>query len=227
MLVRKEKHAPHARRGHPHPAQVGTVVSELAVGRSVSPHSSRRGDVRPGLLTGARDCRNTASRPRAVVNSSWERFSRARSRIRSIAAPRRTQERIAARSMMFGMSKGRLTSRSGRRSRWTARAARRCARSRPGSGAARRRSRGSLPATGSTAAGIGRPARTPLAYDRASRAQAAPAFGCSSRLRVRGAGVPTQRLKAWMISPGTHPVHMRTENSPVRPTLANTKIPGK
>ena len=26
------------------------------------------------------DCQNTASRPRAVVNTSWDRFSRARSR---------------------------------------------------------------------------------------------------------------------------------------------------
>jgi len=50
------------------------------------------------------DCQNTASRPRAVVNTSWERFSRPRSRTRSIAAPRRTQERIATCSTISGSS---------------------------------------------------------------------------------------------------------------------------
>ena len=32
MLVSKEKHPPHARRRHPHPAQVGTAVRELTMG---------------------------------------------------------------------------------------------------------------------------------------------------------------------------------------------------
>jgi len=50
------------------------------------------------------DCQNTASRPGAVVNTSSERFSRARSRIRSIAAPRRTQERTGTRSTIRGCS---------------------------------------------------------------------------------------------------------------------------
>lgn len=48
------------------------------------------------------DCQKTASRPRAVVNTNCEPFSRPRSRIRSIAAPRRMQERSGARSTLSG-----------------------------------------------------------------------------------------------------------------------------
>ena len=38
------------------------------------------------------------------VNTSWERFSRGRSSTRSIATPRRWQERIGTRSMISGSS---------------------------------------------------------------------------------------------------------------------------
>ena len=48
------------------------------------------------------DCQNTTSRPRAVVNTICERFSRARSRTTSMAAPRRTHDRTAARSTISG-----------------------------------------------------------------------------------------------------------------------------
>ena len=44
------------------------------------------------------DCQNTSSRPRAVVKTSWERFSRARSATISIAAPRRAHDRNGTRS---------------------------------------------------------------------------------------------------------------------------------
>src|SRR6266498_4187001 len=48
------------------------------------------------------DCQNTASRPRAVVNTNCERFSRLRFRSKSTVAPRRTQERTGTRSTMSG-----------------------------------------------------------------------------------------------------------------------------
>lgn len=44
------------------------------------------------------DCQKTTSRPRARVSTSWERFSLARSSTRSIAGPRRVQDRTAWRS---------------------------------------------------------------------------------------------------------------------------------
>jgi hypothetical protein len=48
------------------------------------------------------DCQNTTSRSRAVVNTIWERFSRLRSSTRSIAAPRRLQDRSGTRSTISG-----------------------------------------------------------------------------------------------------------------------------
>src|SRR5450631_902092 len=50
------------------------------------------------------DCQKTASRPRALVKTIWERLSRPRSRTRSMAAPRRTQDRRPTRSTRSGVS---------------------------------------------------------------------------------------------------------------------------
>jgi hypothetical protein len=49
------------------------------------------------------DCQKTALRSRALVKPIWERFSRPLSRTRSMAAPRRTQDRRPARSTMSGL----------------------------------------------------------------------------------------------------------------------------
>jgi hypothetical protein len=46
------------------------------------------------------DCQNTTSRPRALVNTIWERLSRLRSRTTSMA--RRTHDRSRVRSTMSG-----------------------------------------------------------------------------------------------------------------------------
>jgi hypothetical protein len=61
-----------------------------------------------GVVTFGRAClrvrgdyQNTASRPRAVVNTSWERFSRARSRIRSSSLAH-----LAGRWSRFGVVPG-------------------------------------------------------------------------------------------------------------------------
>ena len=48
------------------------------------------------------DCQNTTSRPRALVNTSWDRFSRPRSSTRSMAAPRRAHDRSGTCSTMSG-----------------------------------------------------------------------------------------------------------------------------
>lgn len=64
-----------------------------------------------GVRTPGRDClavrglcQNTTSRPRAVVKTSWERFSRDRAATTSIAAPRRRQERSSTDSTIAGSS---------------------------------------------------------------------------------------------------------------------------
>ena len=50
------------------------------------------------------DCQNTASRPRAVVKTSWDRFSRNRAATMSMAAPRRMHDCSGTRSTISGSS---------------------------------------------------------------------------------------------------------------------------
>jgi hypothetical protein len=47
-------------------------------------------------------CQQMTSRPRALAKTNCDRFSRERSSTRSMAAPRRTHERMATRSTMSG-----------------------------------------------------------------------------------------------------------------------------
>ena len=70
------------------------------ISRSASPPARAVGSATFGraCLRVRGDCQNTMSRPRAVVKTSCERFSRARSATTSIAAPRRTHDRNGTRS---------------------------------------------------------------------------------------------------------------------------------
>ena len=80
-------------RGHRlSPAQLHTDL--LALGLTVEPVTDADA-VRA-------DCQKITSRPRALANTNIERASRPRSRIRSIAAPCRAQERTGTRSMISG-----------------------------------------------------------------------------------------------------------------------------
>jgi hypothetical protein len=52
------------------------------------------------------DCQKITSRPRVLVNTSWERCSRVRSSTRSMAAPRRRQERTGTCSSTSALAGG-------------------------------------------------------------------------------------------------------------------------
>lgn len=77
------------------------VDDDLQLGDPGGPGAGQA-DLGARLFAGAGDCQNTASRPRAVVKTSWERFSRNRVATMSIAAPLRVHELSGIRSTMSG-----------------------------------------------------------------------------------------------------------------------------
>src|SRR5215207_11000748 len=71
---------------------------------SSNPEARRVGTRTPGrdLAVAFGDCQKITSRPRAVVNTNWARFSRGRSSTRSMATPRRRQDRTGTSSRIWG-----------------------------------------------------------------------------------------------------------------------------
>jgi polyphosphate kinase len=88
------------------PVATQKVLRELALRQGVE--ARRPGTRTPGraALAVRGDCQKITSRPRVRVNTSWERCSRARSSTRSMAAPRRRQERTGTCSSTSALAGG-------------------------------------------------------------------------------------------------------------------------